>query len=86
MNDINFGLLQKSEDLAVSNIALKVEEAVKDLSGPIEKLIPTHKDIMFSIKRDLIDSVTERAVCTSETQTSRSTYYIIYVYFNHFRS
>ncbi|XP_026319953.1 proteasome inhibitor PI31 subunit [Hyposmocoma kahamanoa] len=65
--------LMKSEDLAVSNIALKVEEAVKDLSGPIENMIPTHKDIMFSIKRDLVDSVTERAVNTSETQTSRPT-------------
>lgn len=79
MNHINFGRLQKSEDLAVSNVALKVEEAVKDLSGPIEKMIPTHKDIMFSVKRDLIDSVTERAVCTSETQTSRCMYYVNYI-------
>lgn len=76
MNHIILRLLQKSEDLAVSNIALKVEEAVKDLSGPIENMIPTHKDIMFSIKRDLVDSVTERAVNTSETQTSRRMYYI----------
>ncbi|KAI5645020.1 PI31 proteasome regulator domain-containing protein [Phthorimaea operculella] len=64
--------LMKASDLAVSNIALKVDDSVKATSGSIEKMIPNHKDVMFSVKRDLIDSVTERTTNTTETQTSRT--------------
>lgn len=64
--------LMRSEDLAVSNIAVKIDDTVKYLSGPIEKMMPNHKELIYNVKRDLIDTVTERATVTTETQTSRS--------------
>ncbi|CAG4977563.1 unnamed protein product [Parnassius apollo] len=62
--------LLKSEDLAVSNLAINIEETVKSTSGNIEKLIPNHKDLMFNIKRDLIDVLTEKATTSAQTQTA----------------
>ncbi|XP_049883187.1 proteasome inhibitor PI31 subunit isoform X2 [Pectinophora gossypiella] len=64
--------LMKCEDLAVSNIALKIDDAVKEVKGSIEKMIPNHKDLMFSIRRDLIDTIVGRIMVTTETQTSRT--------------
>nr|XP_032528657.1 proteasome inhibitor PI31 subunit [Danaus plexippus plexippus] len=61
--------LMRSEDLAVSNIALKVEESVKDMSGPIDKVIPGYKDLMFNVRRDLIDTITARSTSSAQTQT-----------------
>lgn len=61
--------LQRSEDLAVSNIAVKIDETVREMKGSIDKLMPSHKDLMFNVKRDLIDTLTERATTTVETQT-----------------
>ncbi|CAH0405194.1 unnamed protein product [Chilo suppressalis] len=64
--------LMRSEDLAVSNIAVKLEDSVKETSGTIDKMMPNHKELMFNIKRDLIDTITERSTTTAETQTARS--------------
>lgn len=61
--------VMRSEDLAVSNIALKIDETVKELSGPIDKMLPTNKELIYNIKRDLIDTITNRATQTVETQT-----------------
>lgn len=61
--------LQRSDDLAVSNIAVKIDETVKELKGSIDKLMPSHKDLMYNLKRDLIDTLIERATTTVETQT-----------------
>lgn len=63
---------QKSEDLAVSNIAVKLDDTVKYLTGPIDKMMPNHKELIYQVKRDLIDTVTDRPTVTTETQTSRS--------------
>lgn len=65
-------MFQRSEDLAVSNIAVKIDDTVKFLTGPIEKMIPNHKELIYNVKRDLIDTVTERTMVTTETQTMRS--------------
>lgn len=62
---------QRSEDLAVSNVAVKIEETVQETSGTISKMMPAFKDLMYNIKRDLIDSITERSTTSSETQTDR---------------
>lgn len=72
---------QRSEDLAVSNIAVKIDDTVKYLSGPIDKMMPNHKELIYNVKRDLIDTVTERPTVTTETQTSRSmiNFYIIWL-------
>ncbi|KAG6447049.1 proteasome inhibitor PI31 subunit [Manduca sexta] len=61
--------LMRSEDLAVSNIAVKIEDTVQALNGSIDKMIPGHKEFMYNIKRDLIDTVTEKPTTSSETQT-----------------
>lgn len=65
-------MFQRSEDLAVSNLAVNIEDTVKAMSGSIDKMIPNHKELMFNIKRDLIGSITDRPTATVETQTSRS--------------
>ncbi|CAH0727555.1 unnamed protein product, partial [Brenthis ino] len=62
--------LMRSEDLAVSNIAVKVEDTVNEISGSIEKLLPNYKDLMYNIKRDLIDSITDRPTNSAQTQTA----------------
>ncbi|KAG7310426.1 hypothetical protein JYU34_003203 [Plutella xylostella] len=64
--------LMRSEDLAVSNLAVNIEDTVKAMSGSIDKMIPNHKELMFNIKRDLIGSITDRPTATVETQTSRN--------------
>ncbi|CAB3241082.1 unnamed protein product [Arctia plantaginis] len=66
--------LMRSEDLAVSNIALKIDDTVKETQGSIEKMIPSHMELIYNVKRDLIDTVTERSTATVETQTSRRKY------------
>ncbi|XP_075976299.1 proteasome inhibitor PI31 subunit-like isoform X2 [Anticarsia gemmatalis] len=63
--------LMRSEDLAVSNIALKIDDTVKEQKGSIDKMIPSHKELIYQVKRDLIDTVTEKSTVTAETQTSR---------------
>ncbi|XP_013183925.1 proteasome inhibitor PI31 subunit [Amyelois transitella] len=63
--------LMRSEDLQVSNIALKTDDTVKEMSGPISKMIPDHKDLMFNIKRDLVDTITSKPTTSTETQTTR---------------
>lgn len=60
--------------MAVSNIAVKIDDTVKETSGPIDKMMPNHKEFIYNVKRDLIDTVTERPTATTETQTSRSKY------------
>ncbi|CAH3962153.1 unnamed protein product [Pieris brassicae] len=62
--------LMRSEDLAVSNIAVKIEDTVKEMSGAIEKMLPTHKDLMYNVKRDLLDTLTDRPTTTAHTQTT----------------
>lgn len=62
--------LMRSEDLAVSNLALKIDDMVKETKGPIDKIMPNYKDLMFNVKRDLIDTVTSKHTNTAETQTS----------------
>ncbi|CAG9135927.1 unnamed protein product [Plutella xylostella] len=52
--------LMRSEDLAVSNLAVNIEDTVKAMSGSIDKMIPNHKELMFNIKRDLIDENNRR--------------------------
>lgn len=64
--------LMRSEDLAVSNIAFNVDDTVKEMSGPIAKLIPNHKDLIYNVKRDLIDTITTRPTASTETQTATS--------------
>ncbi|XP_045495463.1 proteasome inhibitor PI31 subunit [Colias croceus] len=61
--------LMRSEDLAVSNVAVKTEDTVKGTSGPIDKMLPNYKDLMFNVKRDLIDTLTERSTISIQTQT-----------------
>ncbi|XP_038208077.1 proteasome inhibitor PI31 subunit isoform X3 [Zerene cesonia] len=61
--------LMRSEDLAVSNVVVKIEDTVKEMSGPIDKMLPSHKDLMYNVKRDLIDTLTERSTTTIHTQT-----------------
>lgn len=53
-----------------SNIALNVNDTVQDEVGDIDKMMPNYKELMFNLKRDLIDAVTERSTTTTETQTS----------------
>ncbi|XP_059051240.1 proteasome inhibitor PI31 subunit [Achroia grisella] len=64
--------LMRSDDLAVSNIALNIEDTVTEMSGPIDKMMPYHKDLIYNLKRDLIDTITSKPTTTTETQTSRS--------------
>ncbi|KAL0850866.1 hypothetical protein ABMA28_006777 [Loxostege sticticalis] len=64
--------LMRSEDLAVSNIAVKIDDTVKEMMGAIERMLPNYKDLMFNIRRDLIDTITSRATTTAETQTVRT--------------
>ncbi|KAI8438873.1 hypothetical protein MSG28_011212 [Choristoneura fumiferana] len=61
--------LMRSDDLAVSNMAVKIEDAVKETSGSINKLMPTHTELMHNVKRDLIDTITEKPTSSAETQT-----------------
>lgn len=63
-------ILQRSEDLAVSNMAVKIDDAVKETSGSVNKLMPTHTELMHNVKRDLIDTITEKPTSSAETQTS----------------
>lgn len=56
----------------MSNVAVNIEESVSEMKGSIQKMVPNHKTLMFNIKRDLIDSITERPTTTAETQTSSS--------------
>ncbi|KAM3967479.1 LOW QUALITY PROTEIN: proteasome inhibitor 31 kDa [Aphomia sociella] len=65
--------LMRSEDLQVSNIAFNVEDTVKEMSGSIAKIMPNHKDLIYNVKRDLIDTITARATTATETQTAEST-------------
>lgn len=53
----------------MSNIALKIDESVKEMKGSIDRMLPNHKDLMFNVKRDLIDTITARPTTTAETQT-----------------
>ncbi|XP_063395553.1 proteasome inhibitor PI31 subunit [Cydia fagiglandana] len=62
--------LMRSEDLAVSNLALKIDDTIKETSGTISKMLPGYKDLMYNVKRDLVDTITERPTTTAETQTS----------------
>ncbi|XP_068626767.1 proteasome inhibitor PI31 subunit-like [Battus philenor] len=63
--------LLRSDDLAVSNLAVNIEESVKTMSGSIDKLMPDYKDLMFNIKRDLIDIITQTPTASAQTQTTR---------------
>lgn len=63
--------LMRSHDLAVSNIALQIDETVKEMKGNIEKMIPNHMEIIYNVKRDLLDTLIARCTITTETQTSR---------------
>lgn len=63
--------LMKSQDLAVANIAVNVEETVKDMKGSVSQILPNYKELMYNVKRGLIDPVTEMATLSSQTQTSR---------------
>lgn len=63
--------LMRSEDLVVSNIAVNIEDTVKEVKGSINKMIPNHKELIYNVKRDLIDTVTEKSTASTETQTSR---------------
>ncbi|XP_041972581.1 proteasome inhibitor PI31 subunit [Aricia agestis] len=65
--------LMRTGDLEVSSVALNMNELVQDTRGSIENLIPTFKDFMYKIKRDLIESLTEKTTNTTETQTTRGT-------------
>lgn len=65
---------QRSEDLAVTNVALKIDDTVKDTQGSIEKMIPNYMELMYNVKRDLVDTLTEKSTATVETQTSRRKY------------
>lgn len=74
---------QRSDDLAVSNLAVNVNESVQATNGNIEKLMPNYKDFMFNIKRDLIDTITQKPTTSAQTQTTRGYYSKIYfVYIN----
>ncbi|XP_028169829.1 proteasome inhibitor PI31 subunit [Ostrinia nubilalis] len=64
--------LMRSDDLAVSNIAVKIDDTVKEMMGAIDTLMPTYKDLMYNIKRDLIDSIISGPTATAETQTTRT--------------
>lgn len=61
--------LMRSEDLAVSNIAVNIENTVCETNGSIEKMLPNYKDFMYHVKRDLIDSVTDKPTSSAQTQT-----------------
>lgn len=51
------------------------------MRGPIEKMIPEYKDLMFNLKRDVIDTLTARHTSTAETQTmSKLAIFLFYVY------
>ncbi|XP_023952033.2 proteasome inhibitor PI31 subunit isoform X2 [Bicyclus anynana] len=65
--------LMRSEDLAVSNLAIKIEETVQETMGSIDKLLPGYKELMHNIKRDLIDTIIDRPTTTAQTQTAQST-------------
>lgn len=62
--------VQRSEDLAVTNIGVKIDEILKESNGTIDVMMPNYKDFIFVIKRDLIDSITDKPTATSETQTA----------------
>ncbi|XP_004930028.1 proteasome inhibitor PI31 subunit [Bombyx mandarina] len=62
--------LMRSEDLAVTNIGVKIDEILKESNGTIDVMMPNYKDFIFVIKRDLIDSITDKPTATSETQTA----------------
>lgn len=64
--------------MAVSNIAVKIDDTVKEMMGAIERMLPNYKDLMFNIRRDLIDTITSRATTTAETQTVRSKFFFFY--------
>ncbi|KAJ0182321.1 hypothetical protein K1T71_001690 [Dendrolimus kikuchii] len=64
--------LMRSEDLVVSNIVVKVDDTVKEMQGSIDKMMPNYKELMFNVKRDLIDTIATRHTSTAETQTSGS--------------
>ncbi|CAK1540264.1 unnamed protein product [Leptosia nina] len=61
--------LMRSEDLAVSNVCVKIDDTVKEMSGSVDKMLPGHKDLMYNIKRDLIDTLTDRPTTSAHTQT-----------------
>ncbi|CAH2241098.1 proteasome inhibitor PI31 subunit [Pararge aegeria] len=65
--------LMRSVDLAVSNIAVKIEETVNKTSGSIDQLLPGHKEFMHNIKRDLIETIIDRPTSTAQTQTVPNT-------------
>ncbi|XP_072940052.1 proteasome inhibitor PI31 subunit-like [Epargyreus clarus] len=61
--------LMKTDDLAVTNVALSIEGTVNELSGPIDKLMPNHKEVMYNLIRDLINPITNRSTTSAQTQT-----------------
>lgn len=65
---------------------MKIDETVKETKGTIEKMIPDHKNFMFIIKRDLIDTLTARATSTVETQTGSMSYIETILKIKHFKS
>lgn len=67
--------------MAVSNIATNIEETVQETSGSIDKMLPNHKDLMYNIKRDLINSITDSRTNSAQTQTvERGTFFIVYYF------
>ncbi|XP_067008959.1 proteasome inhibitor PI31 subunit [Anabrus simplex] len=67
--DIIFNLLRVS-DLSVSNVSFAVDDTVRNLSGPIENLIPSYTDVLYNIQKDLIDPVFSGKKRTATTQTA----------------
>ncbi|XP_045775678.1 proteasome inhibitor PI31 subunit [Maniola jurtina] len=65
--------LMRSVDLAVSNIAVTIEEMVNQTSGSIDKMLPNYKEFMHNIKRDLIDTIIDKPTSTAQTQTANTT-------------
>lgn len=67
-DDILFNLLLMP-DLNVAKALFHIDETVKSLKGPIETLIPTYKEAIAQIQKDLLDPVFSGVNKEATTQT-----------------
>ena len=60
----------------MSIIHFKVEDVVKNLKGDIEELVPTYRDVIRTIQKELLEPVvtgTNKEATTQTTQPARPT-------------
>lgn len=65
-----FLFLQRSDDLSIASCVFKIDDIVKEIRGNISTVIPDHKNVMSTLRKDLIEPVFTRVThSATATQT-----------------